>query len=105
MRSANTEDGFVGSRPATYLKRLFCPVPSASAPGAAFGLFVLPKYLICQLWNGGSAVRSVARPADSGFDPPQNVVKKFSSTLDPHSGIVHAALPSSGGLLVSPYVP
>src|ERR1051326_7698077 len=74
--STNTEAGLVGSRPATYLNWLFWPVPSASAPGAAAGLVVLPKYCTCHCWNGVRGVDVVALASSEAalWQPPLTVV-------------------------------
>src|SRR6266404_8686615 len=44
----NIEAGLVGSSPATYLKRFFWPVPSASQLAQPAGALVAPKYCISQ---------------------------------------------------------
>src|SRR5580658_4642604 len=45
MLSVSTEAGLVGSRPATYLNRLFCPVPSASEVAQDSPLVIEPLTL------------------------------------------------------------
>ena len=42
--NTNRDTAFVGFKPVTYLNKLFCPVPVASAVGAASGLGGAPKY-------------------------------------------------------------
>jgi hypothetical protein len=46
----------VGLVPARNSAKLFWPSPSGSALAAAAGFVVLPKYWICQVWNGVSTV-------------------------------------------------
>src|ERR1017187_2305255 len=52
----NTDAGFVGFNPSKNWLVLLMPLPNGSAPGAAAGLVLLPKYLVCHCWNGSTTV-------------------------------------------------